>query len=190
MTRLVKRLPMRLGNSRGFSLIELVAVMAVMGILMVLLGIGYLSYMEQAKRTEVMTTFGHLKTSTLKLNADLGLFPTAINQIYCSTAASAAFGTQFARWDTRGYWTIPDPCGVGVVPRNRFGGNYDIVSGSDLNGDGTTDAAVVATNVEAASALKIDQDFDDGTAGTGSVIVTVDPGDATRRVVSLVIYSY
>jgi general secretion pathway protein G len=126
----------QIGQSRGFTLIELMVVIVILGILATLIVPRIMDRPEEAKQVKAKLTIGVLESSLRLYKLDMGAYPTT-EQGLASLVTSPGTGDAGGNWREGGYIE------KGKVPKDPWGndfiylspgvhGEYDIMSyGSD-----------------------------------------------------------
>ncbi len=159
-------------RSGGFSLMEIIVAVSILSILAAAIAIRAGGMIDKGNSTKVVNLVSTLKTACAAYHADVGSYAYE----YSGAAASSRklSGTQ-----TTAGWSGPYLEGPLTHAQNPFGGSMHMynrvtagsrITGFDVDGDGTEEVTGYAnmlwlSNIEEASAEKIDGAIDRGVPG-------------------------
>jgi general secretion pathway protein G len=126
-----KIIRLRIGNQRGFTLIELVVVMTILGTLASLSVPSYQRSLFKARETVLMEDLFQLRTSIDAYFADNATYPDSLEDLVSKHYLRKIPKDPFTKADDSWELVSPEPLeDGGIVP----GGVFDVHSGSDLVG--------------------------------------------------------
>lgn len=134
--------------ARGFTLVELALVVALIGVLAALSIGGYTSYLERARRTQVIVDIKYISTELDGFEAEVGQLPSTLNEVDCAGMVDL--------WGNPYQYLRLDPKDPGNPRKDKFivpiNSDYDLYSmGPDGKSTGPLTAAMSRDDIIRAS---------------------------------------
>ncbi len=128
---MMKFLLHRTGNTRGFTLVELLAVMMILSILAAIAVPSYRKYQLKARETVLSEDLYQMRRSIDAFYADKGHYPDSLEDLISGHYLRGLPRDPFTRVDDSWECLVPEPTDDGELAQ---GGCFDVKSGSDLIG--------------------------------------------------------